>query len=197
MNLQVKLLRVLQEREITRVGGNATIKISTRIITATNKDLSEEVRKGNFREDLYYRLLGLPIQLPSLKERKNDILILSKHFLVAFCKENELDIIVLTSAAKKKLMKYSFPGNVRELKAIVELGAVLTNSGEIDEEQIVFSSANSEMDLFSQEMTLAEYTEKIMTHFLGKYNNNVLKVADKLDIGKSTIYNLIKKKKED
>jgi len=195
MNIQVKLLRVLQEREITRVGGNATIKISTRIITATNKDLSEEVRKGNFREDLYYRLLGLPIQLPSLKERKNDILILSEHFLAAFCKENDLEKLVLTPAAKKKLMKYSFPGNVRELKAVVELGAVLTNSGEIDEEQIVFNSANNEIDLFSKELTLTEYTEKIITHFLDKYNNNVLKVAEKLDIGKSTIYNLLKKQK--
>ena len=195
MNLQVKLLRVLQEREITRVGSNATIKINTRIITATNKDLSDEVRKGNFREDLYYRLLGLPIQLPSLKERKNDVLLLSDYFLGEFCKENGLEKILLTSAAKKKLMQYSFPGNVRELKAVIELGAVLTNSGTIDEEHIVFNSANSEMDLFSKEMTLREYTEKIIRHFLDKYNNNVLQVADKLDIGKSTIYNLLKKDK--
>jgi len=195
MNLQVKLLRVLQEREITRVGSNATIKINTRIITATNKDLSEEVRKGNFREDLYYRLLGLPIQLPSLKERKNDVLLLSDHFLAEFCKENGMEKIVLTPGAKKKLMQYSFPGNVRELKAVIELGAVLTNSGIIDEEHIVFNSANNEMDMFSKEMTLREYTEKIIRHFLVKYNNNVIKVADKLDIGKSTIYNLLKKDK--
>jgi len=196
MNLQVKLLRVLQEREITRVGSNATIKINTRIITATNKDLSEEVRKGNFREDLYYRLLGLPIQLPSLKERKNDVLLLAEHFLDEFCKENNLERLILTPAAKKKLMKYSFPGNVRELKAVIELGAVLTNSEEIDEEQIVFNSANSEADLFSRDMTLKEYNEKIIFHYLEKYNNNVIKVAEKLDIGKSTIYNLLKSKKE-
>ncbi len=196
MNLQVKLLRVLQEREITRVGSNVTIKINTRIITATNKDLSEEVRKGNFREDLYYRLLGLPIQLPSLKERKNDVLILAEYFLDEFCKENNLERLMLTSAAKKKLMKYSFPGNVRELKAVIELGAVLTNSGEIGEEQIVFNSANSEADLFSRDMTLKEYNEKIIFHYLEKYNNNVIKVAEKLDIGKSTIYNLLKSKKE-
>jgi DNA-binding NtrC family response regulator len=195
MNLQVKLLRVLQEREITRVGSNATIKIDTRIITATNKDLSEEVRKGNFREDLYYRLLGLPIQLPSLKERKNDVLILAEHFLEGFCKENNLERLTLTQAAKKKLMKYTFPGNVRELKAVIELGAVLTNSSEIDEENIVFNAANSEPDLFSKEMTLKEYTEKIIFHFLEKYDNNVIKVAEKLDIGKSTIYNLLKSKK--
>ena len=197
MNLQVKLLRVLQEREITRVGSNATIKINTRIITATNKDLSEEVRKGNFREDLYYRLLGLPIQLPSLKERKNDVLLLADHFLSEFCKENNLEKLKLTHSAKKKLLQYSFPGNVRELKAVIELGAVLTNSDEIDEEHILFNSANSETNLFSKEMTLKEYTEKIIFHFLEKYDNNVIKVAEKLDIGKSTIYNLLKKKKEE
>ncbi len=196
MNLQVKLLRVLQEREITRVGSNETIKINTRVITATNKDLSEEVRKGNFREDLYYRLLGLPVKLPSLKERKNDVLLLAEHFLGEFCKENNLERLILTPAAKKKLMKYSFPGNVRELKAVIELGAVLTNTGEIDEEQIVFSSANSEADLFSREMTLKEYNEKIIFHYLEKYDNNVIRVAEKLDIGKSTIYNLLKKKKD-
>ena len=197
MNLQVKLLRVLQEREITRVGSNAAIKINTRIITATNKDLSEEVRKGNFREDLYYRLLGLPIQLPSLKERKNDVLLLADHFLNEFCKENGLEKLRLTHEAKRKLMQYSFPGNVRELKAVIELGAVLTNSGEIDTEHLIFNSASSEADLFSQEMTLKEYTEKIIFHYLKKYDNNVIKVAEKLDIGKSTIYNLLKKKKEE
>jgi DNA-binding NtrC family response regulator len=197
MNLQVKLLRVLQEREITRVGSNVTIKINTRIITATNKDLSEEVKKGNFREDLYYRLLGLPIQLPSLKERKNDILLLADHFLIQFCKENGLERMQLTHNAKKKLMHYSFPGNVRELKAVIELGAVLTNSGEIDTEHLIFNSAGNEADLFSQEMSLKEYTEKIIFHYLKKYDNNVIKVAEKLDIGKSTIYNMLKKKKEE
>ena len=195
-NLQVKLLRVLQEREITRVGGNAVIKINTRIITATNKDLAEEARKGNFREDLYYRLLGLPIHLPPLKDRRNDTLLLGQHFLKAFSKENGLNKVELTPKAKKKLLNYNFPGNVRELKAIVELAAVLTNSNQIDEEHIMFNSTQGEIELFSQELTLKEYTEKIIKHFLKKHNNNVLKVADKLDIGKSTIYNLLKKEKD-
>jgi len=195
-NLQVKLLRVLQEREITRVGGNAVIKINTRIITATNKDLAEEVRLGNFREDLYYRLLGLPIHLPPLKDRRNDTILLTQHFINAFCKENNLDKLELTPAAKKKILSHRFPGNVRELKAVVELGAVMTNSNIIDEEHIIFNSTQSEEDLFNEEMTLKEYTEKIIRHYLSKYNNNVLKVAEKLDIGKSTIYNLIKKEKK-
>jgi len=196
LNLQVKLLRVLQEREITRVGGNAVIKINTRIITATNRDLAEEVREGNFREDLYYRLLGLPIHLPPLKDRRNDTIMLTQHFLNTFCKDNGLDKLELTSAAKKKILSHRFPGNVRELKAVVELGAVMTNSNIIDEEHIMFNSTQSEEDIFNEEMTLKEYTERIIRHYLKKYNNNVLLVADKLDMGKSTIYNLLKKDKE-
>ena len=196
LSLQVKLLRVLQEREITRVGGNSVIKINTRIVTATNKDLAEEARNGHFREDLYYRLLGLPIHLPALKDRHKDVLLLCNFFLKAFSKENGLKGIELTPRAKKKLLAYSFPGNVRELKAIVELGAVLTNNNTIDEEHIVYNSTQSEMEMFTQELSLKEYTENIIRHFLKKYNNNVMKVAAKLDIGKSSIYNLIKRDRE-
>src|ERR1700734_1771699 len=91
INLQAKLLRVLQEREITRIGSNAVTKIDVRIIVATHKNLLEEVKNKTFREDLYYRLIGLPISLPPLRERGSDILILSKHFIDAFCKDNKLD----------------------------------------------------------------------------------------------------------
>ncbi len=196
INLQVKLLRVLQEREITRIGGNEVIKVNTRIITATNKDLQEEVKLGNFREDLYYRLLGLPIHLPPLKERQNDIITLSQYFLQSFCKDNNLEQLIFTSRAKKKLMSYNFPGNVRELKAIIELSAVMANDSQIDEENILFNSTNTELDILAEEMTLKEYTERIIRHYLRQYNNNVLKVAKKLDIGKSTIYNMIKRDKE-
>ncbi len=196
-DLQVKLLRVIQEREITRIGGHAVIKVNTRIITASNKDLAEEVNKGHFREDLYYRLLGLPIHLPTLNERENDCLLLCNYFLESFCKENGMSKLELTPKAKKKLLNYNYPGNIRELKAIVELSAVLTNSKVIDEEHIVFNTAHSELELFSQELTLKEYTEKIIHHFLKKYHNNVLKVAEKLNIGKSTIYNMMSKQKQE
>ncbi len=196
INLQVKLLRILQEREITRVGGNEVIKVNTRIITATNKDLMEEVKLGNFREDLYYRLLGLPIHLPPLKNRQNDIITLSQFFLNSFCEDNKLDSLTFTSRAKKKLLSYNFPGNVRELKAIIELSAVMASDHQIDEENILFNSTNAELDILAEEMTLKEYTERIIRHYLREYDNNVLKVAKKLDIGKSTIYNLIKREKQ-
>lgn len=192
IDLQVKLLRAIQEREIIRVGGNQTIKIDTRIVTATNKDLQEEVKKGNFREDLYYRLLGLPIILPPLSEREGDIILLARHFLKAFCSENNLPKMDFTIEARNKLMSYQYPGNVRELKAIVELGAVMASSEIIDEEHIMFTPTNTGLDLFAKEMTLREYESKIIRHYLDKNNNNVVLVAKKLDIGKSKIYNMIK-----
>ena len=194
IDLQVKLLRVIQEREITRIGGNQSIKINTRIITATNKDLAKAVREKLFREDLYYRLLGLPIHLPTLKERKSDILTLSHHFLQLFCAENNMVQLVITPKARKKLLSYAFPGNVRELKAIIELAAVLTNTNEVDEDHIVFNNTQNNPDIFSEELSLKEYNQKIIKYFLNKYKS-VLKVAEKLDIGKSTIYNLIKSEK--
>ena len=192
IDLQVKLLRAIQEREIIRVGGNKTIKIDTRIITATNKDLQEEVKKGNFREDLYYRLLGLPVILPPLSEREGDIILLAKHFLREFCRENNLVKMDFSIEARNKLLSYQYPGNVRELKAIVELGAVMASSDVIDEEHIMFTPTNTGLDLFGKEMTLREYESKIIRHYLDKNNNNVVLVAKKLDIGKSKIYNMIK-----
>jgi len=192
LDLQVKILRAIQEREIVRVGGTATVKVDVRIITATNKDLQDEVRKGRFREDLYYRLLGLPILLPPLSDRDNDIIILANHFLKDFCRENNLTKKELSAKARNKLLSYHYPGNVRELKAIVELGAVMSNQATIDEDDIMFSPTNTGLDLFAQEMNLREYESKIIRYYLEKNNNNVVLVAKKLDIGKSKIYNMIK-----
>lgn len=192
ISMQSKLLRVLQEKEVTRIGGNSTVKIDVRIIVATHKNLGEEVKKGNFREDLYYRLLGLPINLPPLRERDNDILLLAMHFLDGFCKENKMPKMAVSAKAKEKLLKYPFPGNIRELKAIIELAAVMVSGNEITEDDITFNSISSFSDFLIEETTLKEYTTRIIKHYLNKYDNNILKVADKLDIGKSTIYKMIK-----
>jgi len=191
-SMQSKLLRVIQERELTRVGGNEVIKFDIRLIVSTNKNLSQEVKKGNFREDLYYRLLGLPIELPPLRYRGDDILILAKYFVDEFCKENKMKKLIISTDAQEKLMKYPFPGNVRELKAIVELAAVLTNSDIIDENDISFNTTNTITDFLLEENTLKAYINKIIKHYLQKYDNNILMVAKKLDIGKSTIYRMIK-----
>ena len=191
-NMQSKLLRVIQEKELTRVGGNTTIKFDARIIVATNKDLVEEVRKGNFREDLYYRLLGLSIVLPPLRYRGNDILILARYFLDDFCSENKLEKKSISPKAKEKLMNHAYPGNVRELKAIIELAAVMSNNKVIEADNISFTKTNLLTDLLNNEDTLSGYTKKILKHYLEKFDNNVVKVASKLDIGKSTIYRMIK-----
>ncbi len=195
MSLQSKLLRALQEREITRIGGNKTIKFDIRLIVATHKNLADEVEKGNFREDLYYRLLGLPIFLPPLRARGHDILLLTKNFLIDACERNHLPKLSLTSAAKEKLLSYAYPGNVRELKAIIELAAVMAESEQIEAEDIQFNSPKKTAAFLSQEQSLKDYTQKIIYHFLGKYNNDVLLVAKKLDIGKSTIYRILKENK--
>jgi len=196
LNLQAKLLRVIQEKEITRIGGNNTVKLDVRVLVATHRNLAEEVKNGNFREDLYYRLLGFPILLPPLRERDNDTIILAKFFLKEFCKENGLDNMRFSNKAQEKLLSYHYPGNVRELKSVVDLAAVLANDDEIDEEDIKFSSIIDENKLGFEEMTLKEYTFKIIKNMLEKYDNNVLKVAKKLDIGKSSIYRYLKEMEE-
>jgi len=192
VNMQAKLLRVIQEKELTRVGGNTPVKFDARVIVATNRNLAKEVEKGNFREDLYYRLLGLPIELPPLRYRGNDILILAKFFVDDFCKENNLPKLDISGKAQEKLLKYPFPGNVRELKAVMELSCVLTNANTIDEDHVTFNSTNAKSDFLLDENTLQGYVQKIILYYLQKYNNNVMVVAKKLDIGKSTIYRMLK-----
>ncbi len=191
LSLQSKLLRVIQERELIRLGGNDKVQLDVRIIIATHKNLAEEVRKGNFREDLFYRITGLPIDLPPLRERGNDILLLAKHFLDDFCKQNKMHQIVMSPAAKEKLMAYNYPGNVRELKSVMELASVMCSNNEITADDITFNSVSATRQFFSEEKTLKDYDIEIICYFLKKYDNNVNQVAKKLDIGKTTIYKMI------
>ncbi len=194
LNLQSKILRVLQEREVIRVGGNEKVKLDIRLIVATHKNLPDEVKKGNFREDLYYRIIGLPIELPPLRERGNDVLILAKHFTDEFAKENKLGHITISSEAKQKLVGYHFPGNIRELKAIMELASVMCADGDIKPDDITFNATRSD-DVFTMEQkTLRQYTCDIIKYYLKKYDDDVMLVADKLDIGKSTIYKMLQQK---
>ncbi|MBN3035166.1 MAG: sigma-54-dependent Fis family transcriptional regulator [Bacteroidales bacterium] len=192
LNMQAKLLRVLQEKELVRIGGNEPIRFDARLIVATNKNLAKEVQRENFREDLYYRLLGLPIELPPLRYRGNDILILARHFVDEFCRENKIPRLQISASAQEKLIKYPFPGNVRELKAIMELACVLANSDTIEEHDVSFNSTDAKSDFLLEEDSLKGYVRKIIKYYLQKYNNNVMVVAQKLDIGKSTIYRMLK-----
>lgn len=192
LNMQAKLLRALQEREFIRVGGEKPVPFDARLIIATHKDMSEEVRSGNFREDLYYRLLGLNIRLPALRERGNDILILAQVFLEEYAKSQKITKLELSKEAKNKLLLHDFPGNVRELKAVIELAAVMSDDGIVSADDIRFNSVRQEAGFLREEMTLEEYKNRIVQHFLDKYDNDVLRVAQKLDIGKSTIYRMFK-----
>lgn len=192
INLQAKLLRVVQEKELSRIGGNEVIKINPRIIVATHKNLADEVKAGNFREDLFYRLLGLPIEMPPLRTRGNDIIIIANKILQDFCTENELNCGPIGKDAKEKLLAYPYPGNVRELKSIIELAAVMGSGDEIRPEDISFKAIKNDESMMYEELTLKDYESKIINHFMDKYSNNVLKVAEVLNIGKSTIYRHLK-----
>jgi DNA-binding NtrC family response regulator len=195
LSLQTKLLRALQEKEITRVGSNKPIKFDCRLIVATHRNLMEEVKRGTFRQDLYYRLLGLPIELPPLRERGNDILILAKHFVQQFCSENGLPLKTLSAKAMSKLLAYSFPGNIRELKSMMELAVTLADDLEITDDHIVIGSVAPMPNIENGELTLREYELKILHAYLQKYNNNTKMVADKLDIGVATVYRMLKEEK--
>ena len=196
LNLQAKLLRVLQEKEISRIGSNKPVRTDCRIVVATNKNLKEEVKKGNFREDLYYRLLGLNIELPPLRERANDILILARHFIAKFCEENNIMIKKLSVQSQKKLMSYQFPGNVRELKSVIELAVTLSGKDEIEPSDLVVDRGDPLSDVDSDNLTLREYQVKIIKATLKKNNNDIRLAAEKLDIGISTIYRILKEEKE-
>ncbi len=192
LNLQAKLLRVLQEREVTRIGSNTAIAIDVRIIVATHKNLAQEVQDGRFREDLYYRLLGLPIHLPPLRDRGNDVIHLAKFFIDEYAGENKTGKITLSNDAQKKLMDYSYPGNIRELKAIIELACVMCDNNLIETKDITYNSEKSINNILSQEMTFDDYSNLIIKFYLDKYDDNVIAVAKKLNIGKSTIYRIMK-----
>ena len=187
---QAKLLTTFQKGEYNSNG--ETKKMECRLISSTNKDLKELVRTGAFREDLYYMLVGMPIIVPALRDRRSDILLLASKFKNAFCRKNEMDLLRIDKAAQEKLLDYNWPGNVRELKAIVELACTMAEGEYINTEDIRFEETSPNQDLLSKERSLKEYDAMIVEYFLNKYEADIPKVASVLDIGKSTIYRMIK-----
>jgi DNA-binding NtrC family response regulator len=195
LSLQAKLLRALQEKEIVRIGSNVPIKFDTRIIAATHRNLKEEVKKGKFREDLFYRLMGFPIELPPLRSRGKDVLILAKHFIDVFCKENKVPSKAISEEAKIKLLGYHYPGNIRELRSTIELAIVIGDKPEIMANDITFLSDELNPENVSDDLTMREYELKIVETYLKKYNNDIKLVASRLDIGQATVYRMIKEMK--
>lgn len=196
LHAQVKLLRVLQEKEITRIGSNKPVKVNCRILVATNRNLLDEVKQGNFREDLYYRLFGLPIHLPALRDRTEDILLLAHFFIAAFCKENGMEPKLLEESGRQKLLSYQWPGNVRELKSVVELAAVMAPNNSIRAEDLTLPKGSDVLpELIGTEQTLREYNIRIVQNYMQQFNNDTKKVADKLGIGQTTVYRMLKEAK--
>ena len=194
LSLQAKLLRVLQEREVHRVGGTAAVPFDARLMVATHRDLLAEVQAGRFREDLYYRLLGLPIVLPPLRDRGEDVLLLADHFLREFCAQNNMADCSLSDAARHKLQHYAFPGNVRELKAVVELAAVLAEQDQIMPQDLPLrtsAAGPATVDPTTSDESLRTQTSAIVQRYLDAHNGNIIQVAARLQIGKSTIYRMI------
>jgi DNA-binding NtrC family response regulator len=151
---------------------------------------------GHFLESLYYRLMGLPINIPPLKDRGNDIILLANIFMSQFSEKNNFPKKILSKEAKQKLLSYSFPGNIRELKAAIERAMVLADDNLILEDDIEFGEVSGSISFLEQEMTFEEYKSKIIHHFLNRYSHDIQVVSTKLDIGKSTIYRMLKSEKE-
>ena len=187
---QVKLLRVLQEREFERVGGEKPISVDVRVICATNRDLAKEVKEGRFREDLYYRLNVVRIEVPPLRERKEDIDLLAASFLETFNKEDKRKIEGFTPAARKALFAYSWPGNIRELKNAVESAVVLARGSMIDKddlpEQIRETGSGSRIS-FDLPITLYEAEKRLILETISYAKGNKTKAAELLGIGRKTI----------
>ena len=143
IGIQAKLLRAIQEKEIDRIGGKAPIKVNTRIIATSNRDLTEAVKNGTFRQDLYYRLNVVNIQIPALKDRPGDIVVLAKHFVKKYSELNELPMKPMSQAAEEKLLNYLWPGNVRELENTIHRAVLLSTGEQIEEDAIILDDVDS------------------------------------------------------
>lgn len=189
-NVQIKILRVLQEKKFERVGGEQTIEVDVRIVAATNRNLEEEVKAGRFREDLYYRLNVIHIQVPPLRERKEDIPLLVSSFLQEFNSENGKDIKAVDKRAKSALFNYNWPGNIRELRNCMEAAVVMCSGDEISVEDLpptVSSGSSGENCVIPLGISLEEAEKIIIQETLLANANNKTRTAEILGIGRKTL----------
>lgn len=189
-NVQIKILRVLAERKFERVGGEQTIDVDVRVIAATNRNLEEEIKKGNFREDLYFRLNVIHIHIPPLRERKDDLPLLMASFLEEFNRENSRSIKGVDSRAKSAMFKYDWPGNIRELRNCMESAVVMCSGDEIGLDDLppsISRSAGTESIVIPLGITLDEADKVIVQQNLAANRNNKSKTAEILGIGRKTL----------
>lgn len=193
LTAQSKVLRAIEEGEIQRIGGTRTIKLDVRIISATNKSLDKEIEKGNFRQDLYYRLNVIPIQAPSLRERKEDVPALAQHFMEQFCGENGKPMKKISQSALNLLINYNWPGNIRELRNIVERLIIMVDVDTIDTTHVLSAiHVDHIKDEESEEKSLKdiidEYEKKILLAELDANDGNVSQTAKRLRIDRANLY---------
>ena len=192
LKTQAKVLRVLQEQTFQRVGGQQTIKVDVRVLAATNKDLASEIANGNFRSDLYYRLNVIPIEVPPLRARGNDVVLLAEHFLLRFAAETGQKAKKLSSGAASKLKAYHWPGNVRELRNVIERLAILLPSDTIEPEDIHLGGRVETPAEIAANLTLREARELFEKQYildrLREFAGNVSRTAESLGVERSNLY---------
>jgi len=205
LELQAKLLRVIQEQEFERIGGLRTIKVDFRLISATNQDLKQSINKGTFREDLFYRLNVIPINVPPLRERKSDIPILANHFLKELKEQNKTSVKGFSDKAMERLMQYHWPGNVRELKNLIERLSVLKQQGIIEVDDIlssmgisVFPQKKPLVDInvkgISFHSQVAEFEKRLLLEALEQANWVKEKAAKILKLKRTTLIEKMKRR---
>ena len=190
-NIQVHLLRVLEEKEFARVGGNELVRADVRIISATNKDLKQAVANRQFREDLYYRLNVVNIDLPPLRERREDILLLARHFLEKFARENQKRLTGLSREVNDFLLKYQWPGNVRELENTIERAVILAKGRYIDIDSLLQRASTSGESILPG-TSLKEVEKSYIMGVLNQTSGNYTEAARVLGISRATLYHKVK-----
>lgn len=191
--LQAKLLVSLQNRTIVKLGSNIPVPIDIRLISATNKDLKNMINEGLFREDLLYRINTITIDVPPLRERGNDILLLAEFFLHKYSIKYNKPGLIINQKAQNKLLKYRWPGNVRELQHSIEKAVILADKPTLDEDSFALNdtSSNQNFDLYNK--TIEEMEKEMILASIDKENGNMSAVAKKLGITRPTLYKKLKK----
>lgn len=192
-SMQVKLLRVLQEKQFYPLGSEKPVAVDLQIVTATNKNLVEEVKEGNFREDLFYRIYVIPIQLPALRERKEDIILLADHFIEKHSKEMNKKVTGMSATAIQKLLAYSWPGNVRELENTIEYAIAMTSDDILSEDLILQTQAIDHEPLRPLKEEKNEFEKNYITRLLSLTRGNVSKAAKQAGKYRPDFYTLMKK----
>jgi DNA-binding NtrC family response regulator len=197
--LQAKLLRAIQERVIDRVGGTTPVKVNIRLIATTNRNMEEEVKKGNFREDLYFRLNVVNVRVPALRERPNDIEPLALHFIDKYSQVNDVPARKLSEAARQKIVGHTWRGNVRELENVIERAVLLCQGDEIKPDHLAIDTRlrGPTEDTLSAGMTIAEMEKSLILRTLEKTNQNRTQAAKILGISIRTLRNKLNEYKED